>query len=210
MTDTRLTPTFLGNTKIDDLDDLAFRVHVNGMVYAGSHETDGHIPRRALRHLHPEAVDLLSVAEQLVKAGVWEAAPEGYVVHDFLHHQTPRAVLEQRREQEREKKRKQRQNRSPGERPGGTPLGDRADVPGSSVGQDRDRDRTGLGQAYQDGAEVARFELTPYLRKWAASRGWPDDGSLDRTLIDWGPLTEAQWCRRLRESTEPSYEREAG
>lgn len=231
MTDTRLHPTFLGNLKVDKLDDICFRVYTNSLVYAGSHETDGHIPRRALRLLHPDPIDLLRVADLLVVARLWEPAEDGYTVHDFLHYQTPAEQVERTREAARIRKQRERDkqldkdtSRGTGRVSPGTAQAVARDttpchgVTDAHVTQDaKGQDRTGkarlrTGEPQQTDVrarEAGGLVLTPYLRKWAASRGWPADRDLDQTLTDWGPLTEAQWCQRLREATEPAYQWES-
>lgn len=107
MTDARLAPTFLHSDKVERLDDVSFRVYVNAVVYAASHETDGRIPRRSLRLLHPTA-DVLGAADRLVAAGCWEPIEDGWQIHDFLNYQTPKAQLDAVRSAARSRKQRSR------------------------------------------------------------------------------------------------------
>lgn len=147
MTDARLHPTFLTNHKVDSLGDAEYRVYVNGIVLAASQETDGHLTRRSLRLLHPEPIDLLAVADALVRAGLWEPADGGWSVHDFREYQTSKAQADASREAARLRKAKSRakSQRDKSDGHGVTPH----PVTASDKGQDRDR----TGQAKNDAPE---------------------------------------------------------
>lgn len=138
MTDARLHPTFLTNHKVDDLDDAAFRVYVNGIVLTASQETDGRLTRRALRLLHPEPLDLLGIAARLVAAGLWEPRENGWHVHDFADYQTSKAQAEASREAARLRKAKSRAGKSQRDKQGSHSVTGGSVTP-SDKGQDSDR-----------------------------------------------------------------------
>ena len=145
MTDARLHMTFLTNHKVDGISDAAFRVYVNSIVLGSSQETNGHIPRRSLRLLHPEA-DLRASAAELEAARLWEphGDGDGWQVHDFLDYQTPREQLARARANDRERKARERERKSARSKPSRSenlsgPVVTNTDVTRDSVGQDRDR-----------------------------------------------------------------------
>lgn len=155
MTDTRLAESFLTHPALDALSDAAHRVYVLGLVYAVSHGTDGRLPRRALRYLHPDGAQPVLV-DELLAAGLWQRTGEDYRVRHFLRYQSSaeqvRLAAEARQAQrasEAERKREQRAKRKAAESPGGVPPDVPPDVPGDagrdSTGQDSDR----TGQAGQ-------------------------------------------------------------
>ena len=164
MTDARMPPKYLTDPVIADLTDRAFRVFTNGLIYAASNETDGLIPRRAARFLHPDALDLSPMVDEVVKAGLWQPHGEDYLIKDFADHQSSKAQLDGYRKQQREKKARQRSRTAtvatdppastawpPVAVPGGAsqgvptgtspgvPQGTAPSVPRFDIGQDRDR-----------------------------------------------------------------------
>lgn len=153
MTDARLAPTFLANAKVDGLTDAAFRVYVNSIVLGASQETDGHMARRALRLLHPEA-DLRACADELVNAQLWEprADGDGWNVHDFLKYQTTKAQAEAARKAARERKARSRANQSRRDESQGHVVTEQP-VTTSDKGQDR----TATGQAIEDQQEKSNL-----------------------------------------------------
>lgn len=149
MTDARLAPTFLANVKIDGLSDPAFRAYVNSIVLGASQETDGHIARRSLRYLHPEA-DLVACANELVNARLWEPRPDGdgWSIHDFLKYQTPRAQLERARENDRVRKARERERKAARAKPSDRDSADSPTVtPGDVTPDTAGQDRPETGQA---------------------------------------------------------------
>lgn len=69
------------------LSDAAFRDWINGLLYAGEHETDGRIPQSVLR---PSATEV-------VNAGLFAARDGNYVVVAWKKHQKTRAQLKRDR-----------------------------------------------------------------------------------------------------------------
>lgn len=111
MTDTRLVEGFLTNPKIDGLSDAAFRTYINGLVYAVSAGTDGYLPGRALRLLHPDGARP-DTSLELVKRRLWEPATDGWRIHDFDKHQTSAEQIERSRELARARKQRERDKKT--------------------------------------------------------------------------------------------------
>lgn len=114
MTDTRLPEHFLTSPTLDGLTSDAFRVYANGLMWSVTHGTDGLIPDRALRLLHPDG-RRLELAAELHAAGLWHHDDAGYHVPDFLKYQTPAEQVEKARTLARERKRKQRDREAAGD-----------------------------------------------------------------------------------------------
>jgi len=149
VTDTRLAESFLTHPALDELSDGAHRVYVQGLVYAVGHGTDGLLPRRSLRFLHPEGPRPANVAE-LVAAGLWSAVGDGYEVRNFLRYQSSaeqvRLAAEARQAGRDAAAEKKREQRAGAKAKGATSVF--RDVPGDSC---RDSGRDFTGQAGQAG-----------------------------------------------------------
>ncbi len=156
MTDARLVPSFLTHPVIEGLTDPAYRVYVNGVVYSTDKGFDGFLPLRALRLLHPEGADPRWVQE-LVDSDLWRPGPEGYTIRNFLRYQTPAEQVERHRELARLRKQAERQRKAEAEESKlRDTLGKRVTRDGSRdgsrderatvprTGQGQDRDRTGV------------------------------------------------------------------
>lgn len=70
--------------------------------YATHYGTDGVIRRVALSRIHGRPVD----AERLVKVGLWDEHPDGWVIHDFADYQQTSLVSDDVRQKRREASRK--------------------------------------------------------------------------------------------------------
>lgn len=95
----RLDDRFSDHPKVVGLSDKAFRVHVSALCYANRHRTNGVLSLGMQRALRATP----KVASELVRAGIWELAPQGGVrIHDYLEYQpTPEEIAahDQRREE---------------------------------------------------------------------------------------------------------------
>lgn len=107
MTDARLPGRWLTDPSIDALSDRIWRVHTSALMWSAEQGTDGLIPRRTLRLLHPEGASV-SDADALVSAGLWSAEEDAYQVLDWDRTQSLAADVERKRELDRERKRRQR------------------------------------------------------------------------------------------------------
>ena len=99
MTWTRLDDGFSDHPKVMKVTPLAELLQVRALQYANRYLTDGHIGRAALPSLargmaayreRGRLVTAEALAEQLVAAGIWDRAMDGYQVHDFLVYQNSR------------------------------------------------------------------------------------------------------------------------
>lgn len=157
MTDTRLPEHFLTSPTLDGLSSDAFRVYVNGLMWSVTHGTDGLLPERALRYLHPDGKRSEQLTE-LVTARLWEHDDAGYHVPDFLKYQTPATQIEKARATDRERKRIARQQQL--DRAGPSPdlsVSDRtSDRTADRTSGRHTEERTETVQGQQLGKEVAQ------------------------------------------------------
>lgn len=85
--------------KFTDLSGNAVRLWLFALCWCNQQETDGNIPRGALRVLGGSPKD----ARALVAAGLWVETDSGWVVHDFLTYQPSKAQRNAQREMVRER-----------------------------------------------------------------------------------------------------------
>lgn len=71
--------------RVIDLSDAAFRLYVASICHCGHETTDGLVSFAAARMLTPSSST--RVANELVKAGLWECDPDGYRVARYLDYQ---------------------------------------------------------------------------------------------------------------------------
>lgn len=69
MVDARLPAEWLGSIRIDNLSDRAFRV-LAGALRCNGQGTDGAIPARYTKYLHPDGDDEAAF-DELERAGIW-------------------------------------------------------------------------------------------------------------------------------------------
>ncbi len=138
MTDARLPGRWLTDPHLEELSDRLWRVHTGALMWSAEQGTDGLIPRRTLRLLHPE-IATLEDAHALVEAGLWDVAGDEFQVLDWARSQTLAADIEHQRERNRQKQRAHRA-RLNAERSNGDATDDVTGyVPGESqrLGEDR-------------------------------------------------------------------------
>lgn len=124
----RLDLYFFEHPKIVDLSHAAIVLYVAGIAYSNRRETDGFIARPVVRRLidldEQTEQTVWEVADELVKAGLWEQArpgfvqtdtkprppdgPEGFWIHDFLDHNESNEERAQRRDKDAARKRHER------------------------------------------------------------------------------------------------------
>lgn len=107
MTDARLPGRWLTDPDFDALSDRLWRVHSSALMWSAEQGTDGLIPRRTLRLLHPEGAHPAD-ADALVERALWEAEGDDYRVSEWDRTQSLAADVERKRELDRERKRRQR------------------------------------------------------------------------------------------------------
>lgn len=79
MVDARLPAEWLGSIRIDDLSDRAFRVLAGALMWCNGQGTDGSVPARYVRYLHPDGADP-EAFDELERAGLWRKTPDGYLL----------------------------------------------------------------------------------------------------------------------------------
>lgn len=77
MVDARLPAEWLGSIRIDGLSDRAFRVLAGALMWCNGQGTDGAVPARYTKYLHPDGDDPAAF-EELESAGLWEHVHDGY------------------------------------------------------------------------------------------------------------------------------------
>ncbi len=108
MTDARVPGIWLHDPVMEGLTDCAWRTFIGSLMWCAEHGTDGRIPARALRLLHPVGVDDTTAAE-LVANDRWAPLPDGaYQVVNWSHDQSMAADIEWQRERNRRKNRAHR------------------------------------------------------------------------------------------------------
>jgi hypothetical protein len=88
---------------------IAIGFYAVGLMWANKHLTDGHLPLsvvRSFRHVSNPA----SVADALVKAGLWERNGSGFLIHDYADFGNPTAArVKAKRRKDRLRKRRERE-----------------------------------------------------------------------------------------------------
>jgi hypothetical protein len=72
----------------------AVRLYVFAILWCGQQETDGQIPATSLQVIRGST----RVADVLVKHGLWEAAPDGYQIHNYGNRQQLRSTTQAKTE----------------------------------------------------------------------------------------------------------------
>lgn len=105
----KLDDRFDEHPKVAALSDSAVALFVSGLAYCNRNLTDGFVPRQVgLGQLRYCDGNTTPVIGELVEAGMWEEAPGGWQVHDYLDFQPSREQVEGDREAARERKAKSR------------------------------------------------------------------------------------------------------
>ena len=104
----KIDDSFPDHPKIVELSDKAFRVHISGLCYCGKYLTDGKVPMRIAARF---ADDDVSILAELTTVGLWkEDLPNnGFVIHDYLTHQTSKEQVEHKRQTLRERQKRYRE-----------------------------------------------------------------------------------------------------
>ena len=104
----RIDEHAMEHPKVAGLSDGAFRLWVVGLVYCQKFLTDGVITDVAQRGLRGYTVKR---KDELVVAGLWDAADAGVTIHDFLDWNASRASVLNSREQSRQRLQKHKEKR---------------------------------------------------------------------------------------------------
>jgi hypothetical protein len=115
MTWVRIDDKFAMHPKVAALDPglraFAIELHLAGLCYCAQYLTDGLVPAGQVTRLadfSAHGVDVASVAGALVRVGLWERAPGGHAIHDYLQYNPSRARVEKEREAWKERQAKSR------------------------------------------------------------------------------------------------------
>ena len=80
------------NMKMISVSIGAVGLWVEAGALASASQTDGQVLKRLLHALHPDATEEL--ADELVKAGLWEDCGDYWQIHDFLDYNPPKSEIE--------------------------------------------------------------------------------------------------------------------
>lgn len=138
MTDARLPGRRLTDPNLEALSDRLWRVHTGALMWSAEQGTDGLIPRRTLRLLHPE-IATLDDAATLVDSELWTVDGEDFRVRDWARSQSLAADIEHQRERNRLKQRAYRERANSERVPGDVTEDVTGYVPGESLRQGEDR-----------------------------------------------------------------------
>lgn len=110
MSDARLRSEWLGQMRFDDLSDTAWRIFTSALMWSVGNGTDGVIPKRYLRYLHPEGVKPEANVE-IVQAGLWTEQGDAFVLIDWAGAlgQSTAEQIEKYRDDARERQRRRRE-----------------------------------------------------------------------------------------------------
>lgn len=82
MTDARLRGEWVNAIKFDGLSDVAWRAFTGALMWSAENGTDGHIPQRYLKRLHPDG-ERPAAFDELVSNGIWERSADGFMLIDW-------------------------------------------------------------------------------------------------------------------------------
>lgn len=134
MTDARLPSRWLLHPTYEALSDRAWRVHTSALMWACEQGTDGEIPARTLRLLHPDG-GTTEDARELIASGLWKETDAGWLVTDWGKSQSLAADVERQRERNRLKQRAHRERVAAASQPGDNPDDVTGYVSGESLRQ---------------------------------------------------------------------------
>jgi hypothetical protein len=95
--------------KIRTLSDSAFRLYISAICWSSLHRTNGHVPSNQLRFVS-DVRRAQQCADQLVQAGLWETADDGWCIHDYLEYQPSAEKVRQEREAKRQRQERWRRS----------------------------------------------------------------------------------------------------
>ena len=82
MTDARLRGEWVNAIKFDGLSDVAWRAFTGALMWSAQNGTDGHIPQRYLKRLHPDG-EKPAAFDELVSNGIWARSADGFMLSDW-------------------------------------------------------------------------------------------------------------------------------
>ena len=193
MADSRLLAHWHSNPEFDDLSDTAWRVFTGALMWSNGRGTDGHVPARYVRTLHPDGPQP-AACDELEAADLWRPNGDGYQLLGWVEllGQSTAEQVEHNKEVNRQKQARYRAEQK--KKLSRLPSFSEADgdvtsqVTGyvtADVGEDRDRDRAGI----RDLSEVAFNEKTGEIEA--------EKNSTPREVKSWAvaPIPNGKSCR---------------
>jgi hypothetical protein len=184
VTDARLPGRWASSLDMDSLSDASWRVFSYALMWSAENGTDGFIPTRYLKRLHPDG-EQPEAFEQLAHQGLWVRGDAGYQLKDWDTSlgQSTREQVETYRAKGRERTRKYRAKRT-------TDDADvTRDVTGdvrANVGKGKGR---GLGTDYDEENEAVNTST--------GEVSWPEVASIPAGSA--GDVGSDDWVRRAAE-----------
>jgi hypothetical protein len=87
---------------------VALGFYALGLMWSNRHLSDGHLPLAVIKRF-PHVKDPVTVADALVKAGLWEKNGTGFIVHDFADKNPSAAAIKRKRQRDAQRKRAERE-----------------------------------------------------------------------------------------------------
>lgn len=107
----KIDDSFPDHPKVVGLSDNAFRVHISALCYCGKYLTDGKVPMKIAARFAEENMEVIA---ELSLAGLWleDISNNGFIIHDYLTHQTSKDQVEQKRANLRERQKRYREKQA--------------------------------------------------------------------------------------------------
>lgn len=108
MTWIKIDDNFPDHPKVIGLSDKSFRIYISALCYAGRYLTDGFIPMAIIARFADEDMSYVS---ELTKSDLLKEDLDnnGFVIHDYLAHQTSKQQVEDKRANLRERQKRYRE-----------------------------------------------------------------------------------------------------
>jgi hypothetical protein len=92
---------FFDNPKILEVGVLGAYAHLRAIAYSSRHATDGFLPEGAAWRIMHDDVDMdeanPDLEASMVQANLWHPVSGGYMLHDYLKHQTSALTMREKR-----------------------------------------------------------------------------------------------------------------
>ena len=82
MTDARLRGEWLNSMRFESLSDVTWRVLTGALMWSAENGTDGHVPERFLKRLHPDG-EHTEAFDELLSVGLWQRSADGFILTDW-------------------------------------------------------------------------------------------------------------------------------
>lgn len=185
--DARLRSEWLGRMRFDNLTETAWRVFTGALMWSVANETDGRIPGRYTKYLHPDGDQPVAFAE-LVEAGIWAPIDgDGFQLVDWDGElgQSTAAEVQAYRENARERQRRYRERAQ--ERKSGASTAPAADPPNEPAAT---RDKTGdVTRDVTRGVGTAKAQAKASAN-YQPTRKVGDEALVEAKRVDSWPVAE--------------------